>query len=123
MAKAKELDKLGEWYVGQKVIEETHLSKRLTTITRITDGRGGTLYTEYKSLGATVNINAYDKDGWMRGGGAWSKSRIQPATPEAVKELKVQITRRKIEQISWRKIPDDTILEIKDFLNEKGLDI
>ena len=73
MAKAKELQELGEWKVGEKVVVDRRMREYIRPITKITDGRGGTIYVENSK---------YDSKGWERGRDTWSRGMIHKLTPE-----------------------------------------
>jgi len=103
------------WTVGQTVIVRNHGSlsdQRVTTITRITSGRGGTIY---------VGDLAYDSRGHQRGSDTWGGSSLYPATPEAVKEIKSAKARKLLAGFPWSKLSDDDILKLWEEVKAKSL--
>jgi hypothetical protein len=123
MAKAKELDRLEvndnlTWEVGQRVVVDRRMNESIRTVTRITDGRDGTVYVkEGKSE------TAFDRFGNQRGADTWSRARMEPATESDVKRVKGKIARNQLSRFEWHELDPDKALEIRDLLREKGLDI
>jgi hypothetical protein len=101
MGKAKELQELGQWKVGQIVVSHsggTGGVERLLKITRITDGRGGTIYIE--------DI-AFDLYGHERtSNSAWHSKSISPATEEDIKRIVLEDMRRYLQNFDWSKQSD-----------------
>lgn len=112
MPKAKELQELGEWKVGQEVlIRGSGLSIR--PITRITDGRGGTIY---------AGDNSFDKNGRQRGGDGWLYLRyITPVTEEDRIEITGKNARFRISHVEWHNLEPSKAIEIEKLLNENGI--
>jgi hypothetical protein len=79
------LDKLGNFVVGQDVLVTTTYEEYLSAITRITDGRGGTIYVKKPKSGVE---QAYNQHGNSRGGDGWHTSTIRVPTQEDLNNLK-----------------------------------
>lgn len=115
MAKAKELQELGEWKVGQKVTVHgggAWSSLSIKPIDRITDGRKGTIY---------VDGNAYDLRGHQRGGDVWYCRRIKPVTDTDILFVRGSNAKTRLKKIDWQKIEDEKAIEIEKLLNENGI--
>ena len=115
MAKTQELQELGEWKVGLPVL----LTKggigsyeSITKITRITDGRGGTVYAGDLS---------FDIHGRGRSGDKWHSANIQPATEEDRIRIRGMNARNRLSKIKWHELDPKKALEIETLLNSNGI--
>lgn len=100
------------WSVGQKVIVRGFNTERIATITRITDGRNGTVY---------VGDAKYDSCGHERGGNqgrysSFQKTWIKVPTVEEIQKVNIKIIRSRIMGMSMKDIPDDKILKIWEII-------
>lgn len=123
MAKAKELDRLEvndelTWEVGQKVVVDRRMIESIRTISRITDGRDGTIYVKEGN-----SETAFDRFGNQRGADTWSRARMDPATESDVKRVKGKVARHQLARFDWVNMDPNKAMEIRDLLREKGLDI
>ena len=114
MARAKKLVKLGKWEVGMRVLLtggiDTGTSDIITVIRRITDGRGGSIYTKNYS---------FDKNGHQRGGNSWFIKFIRPATVEDVNRVVGQKYKNSLSHFEWRKLSREDAITIVKFMKEK----
>ena len=107
----QELQELGEWTVGKRVVVEymgtsAMAGKKLAYISRITTGRDGTIY---------VNDTPYTKEGRSRGGNdSWGGSRIYPATAQDIQSIVVESNRNFFRNLNWDKLSDETILALRE---------
>ena len=116
--KAKELNELPSkcrenpfvWTVGQKIVESIGENKSIKAISRITDGRGGTIY---------VSGTAYDASGRQRGGDIWYGSHISPATDADYKELAGSVSKARLSRFRWGNLPDEVAVDAIKLLSEK----
>ena len=90
------------WEVGQKVIYSSQMGESIVAITRITDGRGGTVY---------VGKEMFDASGQARGGGSWSTRSIHPLTEEKKNSIIGANVRAKLSGFNWNTLPDDVAKE------------
>lgn len=118
MSKAKELQELGQWKVGQQVYIEGSSLRCIKTISRITDGRDGTIYVNDKG---GIGAYSFDIHGWERGGNEWRRVHIVPATEEHKKMLKAMWARTRLQAIKWSELSDDKALEIQAMMINAGL--
>jgi len=118
---ANELQGLGQWKVGQEAIDT--YNRATGKISRITDGRGGTLYVAFSnSLGTGTYEVAYDIHGRKRGDD-WSRSQLAIHTPE-MKLAQMRLNRRrKLAMFDWPSLPFDQSDAIVAFMREKGIKI
>ena len=112
------LDKIGQWEVGQKVVVAScpygRVTKRIDTIKKITDGWGGTIY---------VGETQYNVRGSSRGSNAWTRSNIQPATEKDYEEIKKLRARSFIQRANLEKLDGDLAIKTIEFLKENGFDV
>ena len=117
MAKAKELKELGEWKVGQEVIVYgsgfAH-TNTISKITRITDGRGGTIYIEK---------TAYDRWKHERTSDSWYSKYIKIATESDKEEVIQESQKRKLDNFKWNTLPGSLATEIITLMRNKGIKI
>lgn len=105
MSKTIELQELDKWKVGQAVVvyrgrNDEYLSK----VTRITNGRNGTIY---------VNDLSFDLQGWERGNqDHWNRTSISPATGEDIARIIAANRRTKVCTYRWRDLSDDQITSV-----------
>ena len=103
--KTEELTQLEGWSVGQVVAEEGRgaslTSPKLVKITRITSGRGGTIY---------IGNQAYDKSGFSRGTDTWGGMKISVATPEVVRAIHAKRAKAFLHSVHWDSLTDDQAL-------------
>jgi hypothetical protein len=123
MSKTKQLEKLDGpsgivWAVGDKVIVSDRLSEYVATITRITDGRGGTIYTKKINRENAPEI-AYDTTGRGRGADIWNTKDIHPATQEDISRIKGKVARLQLSNFKWIQLSPDIAIEIRDYLRVK----
>jgi hypothetical protein len=110
--KAKELQELGKWKVGQKVTLRGNNSLSIKPITKITDGRGGTIYAgDYK----------FDERGRERTSDSWHFRTITPATHEDQIELSGKIARNRLYKVEWLELDYEKAIKVEKFLNENGI--
>ena len=112
---SKELTELGQWKVGQMVLVIGSMNsgyEGIKPISRITDGRGGTIYVEDK---------AYDIYGGLRGGDTWNKWNIQPATDADAIRIRGTNARRRIANFKWNDLDPAKAVEIEKILNDNGI--
>jgi hypothetical protein len=106
--KAKELQELGKWKVGQKVTLRGNNSLSIKPITKITDGRGGTIYAgDYK----------FDERGRERTSDSWHFRTITLTTDEDRLEIAGKNARNKLYQVEWQKLDYREAIAIEQFLN------
>ena len=98
------------WEVGQKVVLSTSMGEGVATITRITDGRGGTVY---------VGKEMFDASGSLRGGDTWQRRKIEPLTQEKYNEILAQNIREKLKRFNWGSLPNEIAIEIISHLRGK----
>lgn len=123
---AKDLQELGQWKVGNKVIV-SHRGSSLqpdytAPISRITDGRNGTVYIKVKRSLEEIE-RAYDKNGFERGGDVCSSSIIEPATPEKIEKLVAERTKIRLRYFDWNKLTDTQALQLDTYLASIGINI
>jgi len=112
MAKAKELQELGDWKVGQEVyLDQTNGFKAIKRIERITDGRNGTIY---------VYGYSFDKQGHQRGD-SWNRLHIVPVTDKHRLSIKGANARRRLTNVEWFKLSNEEAIQIENLLNENGI--
>jgi len=122
MDKTKQLEKLDGpngivWAVGDKVVVVARHSEHISTITRITNGRGGTIYV--KAAREDAPEIAYDSKGRQRGSDLWNHNDISPATQEDIARIKGKVARLQLSRFSWVNLPPDIAMEIRDYLRVK----
>lgn len=117
MAKTVELQKLvhGDttWFVGQRVAVSDAFGLRLNKISRITSGRGGTIY---------VGKSSFTADGSLRGSGSWPTKSIRPATDEDIENVKARIVKIRLSKINWDKLSNSKVFKIYQKLVDLGVD-
>jgi len=107
---AKELNELGAWKVGQRVVAGRAGAEHLDKITRITDGRGGTIY---------IDTMAFDIRGRRRGEDSmWESTGIYPATDRDIKRIVVKGKRQFLYSNPWASLTDDQIIQVYDLVNK-----
>lgn len=84
--------------------------RKITKIDRITDGRGGTIY---------VGKEAFDKYGRLRGGDTWSRTSLEPATEELIREIKADFCKRRLNEFDWLSLPDWLAINLVETLTAK----
>lgn len=111
---AKELTELGQWKVGQKVLLTTGNIRQesIVPITKITDGRGGTIY---------VGNMLFDIMGAQRGNDIWYKSYIAPATEEDAMRIRGKNSRHRLSKVKWLELDPKKAIEIEKLLNDNGI--
>ena len=115
MPKAKKLEKLGDWKVGQEVYIEKDtfgMIRRICKIDRITDGRNGTIYASDFS---------FDKHGDERGSG-YHRAKMTPATDQHRLSIRGANARRRLQNIEWHKLEPAIACEIENCLIAQGID-
>ena len=110
--KAKELQELGQWKVGQEVICYERHYRKTCIIKRITDGRGGTIY---------AGGSSFDADGKIRSSSIWDQARIEILTPEAREEIINRTRRNKLSQFDFSSLPFNQSSEIFLKMKEMGI--
>jgi hypothetical protein len=86
------------WTVGQKVIVYGTQTRHVGEISRITDGRGGTIY---------VGEASYDINGHQRGSTLWGGSHLELSTPEALQAIRAERAKNLLSKFNWHSLPDD----------------
>ena len=110
---SKELTELGEFKVGDKVCIEGDLGRKcISTITKISDGRGGTIY---------ASEMLFDKNGSQRGADTWHKSYMRVATEADVIDIRGKNARNRISKYKWLDLDPAKALEIEKLLNDNGI--
>ena len=115
MAKTQELQELGGWKVGMTVLVTEGGAgnyESITPITRITDGRGGTIYAKNLS---------FDIHGRERSGDSWHITHIQPATDEDRIRIRGKNARHRLSKINWNELDPKKAIEIEALLNANGI--
>jgi hypothetical protein len=112
MPKAKELQELGQWKVGQYVTINSRYGKSICPITKITDGRGGTIY---------AGNSKFDERGNLRGGDIWNTETITLATDEDRIEIKGRNAKYRLSEVDWSKLNNSKAIEIEKLLNDNGI--
>lgn len=116
MAKAKELQELGQWKVGQAVLLTmggANNTESVVPITQITDGRGGTIY---------VGDYLFDANGHQRTSNEWTRAYIQPAVEADITRIKGKNARYRISKVDWRSLDPVKAIEIEKLLNANGIE-
>lgn len=90
----------------------------ITKITRITDGRGGTIY-----VGEAPREKVFDIRGHQRGETGFSGSYIRIATLEDSKKLALDIRKRKLESFNFHGLTPEQCSEIVLFMRSKSIKI
>jgi len=115
---AKELQELEQWKVGQKVIVHGNSNgcfrDSIATITRITDGRGGTIYTD---------DYAFDLRGCERSSDTWHSKFIEPATEEDRMRIKGEVSKSWLVGYRWPNLTGEQAIKIEALLKEMGINI
>lgn len=112
---AKELQELGQWKAGMYVIVHgggLDNSESIVPITKITDGREGTIYADN---------TLFDIQGWQRGGNTWDRRHIAPATEEDRIRLLGKNARYRISKVKWLALDPAKAIEIEKLLNDNGI--
>jgi hypothetical protein len=114
--KAKELQELGQWKVGQLVALFHHGSiTGLRKITRITDGRKGTIYVSNKTnIVGEIYETAYDSNGNLRTPDRWSNCSISPATEAHIKTIKISKAYNFLQSFNWQTLSPDQAIQIAE---------
>lgn len=112
---AKELQEIGEWKVGQKVLVVGGRINRegIYPIERITDGRGGTIYVGNTSFNATSGRQI---------GGDTCAFYMRAATEEDYLRIRGKNAAYRLSQIQWSKLDPAKVIEIEKLLNDNGID-
>lgn len=105
------------WSVGSKVLVSARMNSYLATISRITDGRGGTIYT--KRSNDSNYEPAYDLRGIQRGGDCWSRANISPATQKDIDLIKGRAAICQLGKYKWSTLSPEIAIEIRNYLREK----
>lgn len=130
MAKTKELQELGKWKVGQKVLITGSGGsggyEAVRPITRITDGRGGTIYVDIKpqiahSITYVPHELSFDEHGSERGGDTWSRKHIDIATEADTIRIKGKNAMKRLACVEWQNLTPEKALEIEKLLNDNGV--
>ena len=114
--KTKNLTEIGQWKVGQPVLVQMGGASRresIAPISKITDGRGGTIY---------VGEQLFDTDGHQRTSDSWNRAFIQPATEADVIRIKGKNARFRIANYDWQNLDPSKAIEIEKLLNENGIE-
>ena len=101
------------WTVGDKVVVRTNHNSYIAIISRITDGRGGTIYVKSKN-----GENNFDLLGNQRGTDIWNGSIIERATQEDTKLMRGKIAISRLKNFNWASLSPELAIEIRDFLKE-----
>ena len=125
MGKTKKLEKLEKldgpngivWMVGDKAVVVARHFEFIVTITRITNGRGGTIYA--KAAREDAPEIAYDSKGRQRGSDSWNHNDISPATQEDITRIRAKVARLQLSRFSWVNLHPDIAMEIRDYLRVK----
>ena len=114
--KAKELQELGQWKVGMRVLHTGSSigGESIYTVSRITDGRGGTIY---------IGNDAYDIEGSSRGGSTWHHTHISPATAEDIQRIKGKVANSYLRNYDWQELTGEQSLRAEEALKFIGIDI
>jgi len=113
----EQLQELGKWKVGEKVVVSGGgwgNPDHIATIDKITSGHGGTIF---------VDGSRYTEGGWMRGGDGYNRTHITPATPELMAEVWGKNARSKLANYKWEKLEPAEAKKYIYLLREAGLDI
>lgn len=132
--KAKELQSLAAndgaypWTVGGLVAVEDQNGTSIRTVSRITDGRGGTVYVQYKRADGTIREVAYDANGNLRGGNTWTRDHARPISEEQAQAIRnTNKSRRIASQLlkhDWYKVEQDKLLRLHETLvNDFGINL
>ena len=106
--KAKELQALGPWKVGMLVlITKGGMGsyESITPITRITDGRGGTIYTKDLS---------FDLSGRERSEEKWHTAYMSTATLDDAIRIKGMNARNRLGKVKWNELDPKKATEIEN---------
>jgi hypothetical protein len=116
MPKAKELQELGKWKVGMLGYDNgsSITSPSVVKITRITDGRGGTLYIN-------SGEKTFDISGNERGGSPWHRRHIEPATEEDLRNIQGRVIKSRLTAFNWRRLSNENAVKVEEFLNQLGI--
>ena len=124
--KTKELQELGQWKVGETV---TTFQRGTITgfrkISRITDGRGGTIYVYNKNISLEVYETAYDIYGNQRGADIWNTCSIEPTTDAHRQIAKEAKAYNFLQDFNWKTLTPAQAIQIADTIkgfSEKPLD-
>lgn len=111
----KQLQELGEFKVGQKVLMEKSSGmgafRGIRYVEKITTGHGGTIF---------VDGYRFDQYGWQRGD-SWNKVQIKPATDQDSINIKGANAGKRLSRIKWNKLPPEKVIEIEKLLNDNGI--
>jgi hypothetical protein len=112
---ANDLQELGEWKVGMEVVVNgPYNSRKISKISKITDGRGGTVLVDDKT---------YDARGFGRGGDVWTRYHIVPLTPELKMEVILEVRKSKLDNFHFNTLTPEQASEIVLFMRSKGIKI
>jgi len=119
MPKAKELQELGKWKVGMLGYDNgsSLAGPSVVKITRITDGRGGTLYINSGRL----SEKTFDINGNERGGSTWHRRHIEPATEEDLLNIQGMVIKSRLTAFNWRRLSNENAVKVEEFLNQLGI--
>jgi hypothetical protein len=110
---AKKLQELGKWKVGQTVCVKHRDNVEIDIISRITDGRGGTLYL-------TNSEKSFDLEGLSRGKTncpVWGRyTYISEVNKQEIENIKTNSIRTSLSKINWHEVSNEKILQINEFL-------
>ena len=116
----EQLKELGKWKVGHKAVLQQFLgTESIQTITRITNGRGGTIYV---SISKNSDV-AFDINGTERGGANWHPRTIQPATDEDIKQIRCNYIKFLLKQYDWSKLTEEQTINFFEYLNKSEISI
>jgi hypothetical protein len=106
MTKTIELQELNKWKVGQTVVvyRPGNSNEELNKVTRITNGRNGTIY---------IKDMAFDLVGRERGNqDIWHRKSINPATAGDIARIKTANRRSVVCAYQWKDLRDDQIISV-----------
>ena len=109
---SKQLTELGQWKLGQKVLISNTETESITSITKITDGRDGTIYVSDKKF----NVN-----GKQRHAEVWHKFYIEVAKEEDYIRIKGKNARYRLSKVKWLDLEPTKALEVQKLLNDNGI--
>jgi hypothetical protein len=112
---SKELTELGKWKVGQNILVSGNYGyEAIRPITKITDGRDGTIY----AAGLLFDVN-----GRQRGNDLFTaRSYIEIATEADAINIKGKNARKRLSKYDWIKLDPVKAIEIEKILNDNGIE-
>ena len=111
MAKTKNLQSLGDFIVGEKVLVKNRSDKYILPIERITDGRGGTIY---------VGGLSFDAQGRQRGD-VWQTAYISIPTKQDYVNVKGRNAIIRLRKVEWSSLTPEKAIEIEKLLNDNDI--